>query len=462
MQQSPAHLKSYVRQALRDEALRSAVLNATQSTAHTRAGIIAQTPYWEELRSAAHAIKKDVIGNLDHYLLEFERRCGDNSITVHWAADAAEARNIILELARQKQVQTIVKSKSLTSEEVHLNPALEGAGLEVLETDLGEYIVQLMGQIPSHLIIPALHLKRQQIGRLFHEKLGVPYSEDPVDLLAVARSRLREKFLAADMGISGANFALSRAGTIVVVENEANAHLTTALPRIHVALFGIEKLLRDFSDLPVFLKLLAPSATGQKTSTYVNFIGGAAGRRYGEGPQEVHFVLLDNGRSAIVADEQLRETLYCIRCAACLNACPVYQQIGGHAYGWVYMGPIGSTLIPQYLGKIEGSQAPFLSTLCGACYEVCPLKIDLPRHLLKLRQQVVQDGPKRALERLGMKFWAGIAARPLLYRWLTKLPAFAQRFWPGAMPVPGYTGKRRFGRFDRLGFRSRYQREIKK
>ncbi len=317
--------------------------------------------------------------------------------------------------------------------------------------------MQLMGQIPSHLTAPALHLTRQDIGKLFQEKLGVDYTEDPEELLQIARKRLREKFLSADMGISGVNFAMADSGSFCVVENEANAHLSISLPRIHVAVMGIEKILPDKDSLPVFLKLLAPSATGQKATCYVNFVGGPSSEKYHEGPEEVHILLLDNGRSKILADSRLRETLFCIRCGACLNVCPVYQQVGGHAYGWVYMGPIGITLIPQYLGLIEGKYAPFASSLCGACYEICPLRINIPHHLLELRNEVVEAGQSMKIEKLGIAAWAFLAKHPMLYRFATWFPAQMQKLLPGetAFPAPGYAKERALGRFDAKGFRKR-------
>jgi len=458
MRLSPIHTKSYIRDAIKDERLRNAVEKATGTAVDSRKKMVSQIPYWEDLRCKLHNVKKEVIDHPHRYLEEFESNCLKNGFHVHWASDGEEARKIILGIAQSKDIKKIVKSKSLTTEEIHLNPVFIENGIETIETDLGEYIVQLTGQIPSHLTMPALHLSRKDIGMLFHEKLGEPYTEEPDELLRIARKKLREHFLTADMGISGVNFAIADAGVLCIVENEANAHLTTCLPEIHVAVMGIEKLLPDFSALPYFLKALAPSATGQKSSTYVNFIGNAGREKYGEGPREVHIVLLDNGRTQILKNPHLRETLFCIRCGACLNACPVYQQTGGHAYGWVYMGPIGITLIPQYLGISEGRYAPFLSSLCGACYDVCPVRINIPRHLLTLRNSVVESGYAKAMERTGMSLWAFLARHPVLYRFITWFPGKLQKVLPGktAFPVPGYGKERSFARFDSLGFRKRF------
>ncbi len=464
MNLSPENAKNLIKDALNDEQLRKAVEKATGTALASRQKVVDDIPYWELLRVKLHDIKKDVIDHLYDYLLMFESQCIKNSIIIHWAKDASEARQIILDVCRKNNVKKVVKSKSLTTEEIGINPALISRGIHTLETDLGEYIVQLMGQIPSHLTMPAMHLSRQDIGRLFEEKLGVPYTDNPEALLSTARRKLREHFMEADMGISGVNFGIADSGCFCIVENEANAHLTISLPKIHVAVMGMEKLISGMSDLPFFLKALAPSATGQRASTYVNFIGGPARKKYGEGPEEVHLVLLDNGRTSILRDPDLRETLYCIRCGACLNICPVYQKIGGHAYGWVYMGPVGATLIPQYLGLSRGRYAPFMSSLCRACYDICPVRINLPEHLVRLRSRIVDAGHTSGVERIGMALWAFLSGHPRLYRYVMMLPAKLQRLLPEnrAFPVPGFTGKRMFGRFDSKGFRRQYNEWLKK
>ncbi len=459
MDLSPIKTKSYLHEALKDTRLREAVDKATQTALIKRQAKVDHIPFWEDMRWSAHAAKKKTLENLDHYLETFEKNCQANGIIVHWARDAEEARRTILDLMREKQVKSVVKAKSLTTEELHLNHFLADNGIEALETDLGEYIVQLLDQIPSHLTAPALHLTRKDVGRVFHEKLGIPYTEDPDELLRVARAKLREKFLAADMGISGVNFGFADSGSFCVVENEANALLTVSLPRIHLAVMGIEKILPDQSTLGTFLKLLPISTTGQKASSYVDFIGGPRRGRTGEGPEEVHILLLDNGRSRILADGQLRETLFCIRCGACLNVCPIYQLVGGHAYGWVYMGPIGITLIPQYLGEVEGRYAPYVSSLCGACHQICPMHINIPHHLLKLRNRIVEKGLSLKIERLGIRAWMFLANHPLLYRLATWFPGKGQRLMPKdmAFPAPGYGKERALGLFDARGFRNRYK-----
>ncbi len=458
MKTTPLRIKKYVKQSLQNDLMRAAVRKATAIAVEKRQKLVDEIPYWEILRKKNHSYKREVIENLDRYLLRFESECKKNNFQVHWAIDSEEARRIVLKIAKENNVKKVVKSKSLTTEEIHLNSALIEEGIETIETDLGEYIVQLEGRTPSHLTMPALHLSRQDIGRLFSEKLGVDYTDDPSGLLSIARKRLRGHFLTADMGITGVNFGIAETGALCIIENEANAHLTVYLPRIHVAIMGIEKVIPSTKSLPYFLKVLPVSATGQKCSTYVNIIGGPTQNKFKEGPGQVHVILLDNGRSKILKDPELRESLFCIRCGACLNICPVYQQIGGHAYGWVYMGPIGCVLIPQYLGLSEGKYAPFLSSLCYACYKNCPVQIEIPNHLLKLRNRIVKAKKSMLLERIFIALWAYLIRHPKLYRFATWFPGRVQLLIPKgrSFPVPGYIKERSIGRFDSKGFRKRY------
>lgn len=433
----PSHLKKNIRSALKDRNLREAVARATATSVAKRARIVDQTPHWESLRAEAARIKRDVVDRLDEHLEAFEAACARTGIQVHWARNATEACARVLEVLRGRGVTEVVKSKSMVTEEIGLNAFLEAHGIASLETDLGEYIVQLAGEMPSHLTAPALHMSRRDIGRLFAEKLGTAYTENPESLTAVARERLRDRFLSAGAGISGVNFGLAREGGFVVVENECNAALTMHLPLIHVAVMGLERLIPSLEDLPVFLKLLPASATGQAMTSYVHCIQGPRDNR------EVHVILVDNGRTRILADPDQRELLHCIRCGACLNGCPVYQRLGGHAYGWVYPGPIGAALIPLYLGLDEGRDLPFASSLCGACLDMCPVRIDLPRHLLRLRSDVVAAGMAPAAERLAVKAWSFAATRPRIYRIL----AAAQRIWSRLgirMPVREWTRTRDF------------------
>jgi L-lactate dehydrogenase complex protein LldF len=414
---------------------------------------------WQALRQAAHELRLHTLLNLDHYLALFERRATASGTHVHWASDAAEARGIVTDLARRHGVRTAVKAKSMATEEIGLNHALEAIGVRALETDLGEYIIQLAGTGPSHIIAPAVHLTKEEIAAIFRDKLGVDAPADPVALTAVARTRLREEFLAAEMGISGANFLVAETGTLVMVTNEGNGRMCTTIPDLHVAVVGIDKVVPDWETLTVLLKLLARSATGQKISTYTGFITGPR-RHEGEfGPKELHLVLLDNGRSRILADPVGREMLKCIRCGCCLNVCPVYKNVGGFAYGWFISGPIGSIFSPQILGGPVARELPFASTLCGACADVCPVMIPIPKILLHLRHRIVEgdafeppSAPKslRAVATIGA---VGLGT-PWLYRlvsrlapilqvplrrdgWLPRLPAPLNR-WTRVRPLPAF------------------------
>jgi L-lactate dehydrogenase complex protein LldF len=413
--------------ALADSHLRGALKNATSLFGERRKAAAASLPNWEDLRSEARAIKDEVLSHLDRYLEEFVGNAESRGAKIHWARNAAEANSIVCGLATERKARTVVKSKSMTTEETHLNDALEAAGMQVVETDLGEYIIQLADEPPSHIIAPAIHKTRGQIAELFNAELGMPLTDDVARLTSTARATLRDRFAAADVGISGVNFAIAETGTIVIVENEGNIRLTTSLPRIHIAVMGIEKVLPHFADLDVFLKLLPRSGTGQRLTTYQSYITGTRRHPDDEGPEELHIVLLDNGRSRMLAHPVTRQSLACIRCGACLNACPVYQQVGGHAYGSVYPGPIGAVITPQLMGIEKSAQLPYASSLCGACREVCPVKIDIPRLLLHLRAEIAPRKGKLS-ERLAFKMWAQVMMRPSLYRMSSVLGRIMQRF----------------------------------
>src|SRR5919106_1778283 len=376
--------------ALNDVQLRGALRHATTMFGRRRREAAASLSNWEELRSEARAIKDEVLLHLDEYLEAFVREAERRGAKVHWAVDAAQANEIICGLTVERRARNVVKSKSMTTEEIHLNAALERAGMRVVETDLGEYIIQLAGETPSHIIAPAIHKTKRQVAELFTAELGIPPTDDIGQLTSTARSTLRQWFASADVGISGVNFGIAETGTIVIVENEGNIRLTTSLPRTHIAVMGIEKLLPRFDDLEVFLKLLPRSGTGQRLTTYQSYITGTKCNADDEGPDELHIVILDNGRSRMLAHPVTRQSLACIRCGACLNACPVYQQIGGHAYGSVYPGPIGAVITPQLVGLEKAAQLPYASSLCGACREVCPVKIDIPELLLHLRAEITE------------------------------------------------------------------------
>lgn len=415
--------------ALADVHLRGALKNATSIFGERRREAASSLPNWEDLRNQARAIKDEALLHLDRYLEEFVRNAESRGAKVHWARDAAEANAIICGLAKEVRARTIVKSKSMTTEETHLNDALEAAGMQVVETDLGEYIIQLAEETPSHIIAPAIHKTRRQVSELFTAELGVPPTDDIAQMTRTARITLRDRFAAADVGISGVNFGVAETGTIVIIENEGNIRLTTSLPRMHIAVMGIEKVIPHFADLALFLKLLSRSATGQRLSTYQSFITGVKRKPEDEGPEELHIVLLDNGRSRMLDHPVTRQSLACIRCGACLNACPVYQQIGGHAYGSVYQGPIGAVITPQLMGIEKTSQLPYASSLCGACREVCPVKIDIPRLLLHLRSEIAPRKGSTA-ERFAFKMWAKVMTNTKLYRLSSMAGRIVQRVIP--------------------------------
>ena len=381
--------------AVKDTQLRQALRRAGTGFDGTRREAIEEvTPeVWEEWREQARWIKEHTIGHLDYYLEMLERNVTAAGGRVHFAVDAQQANAIVSQIARANDVQTVTKSKSMVSEELGLNHVLESQGIDVFETDLGEYIIQLADETPSHLVAPALHKTRGQVAQLFADQLGVPYTEDIEEMARIARVVLRQKFLDADMGISGANFLVAETGSLVIITNEGNGRLCTSAPRVHVGLAGMEKVIPSLQDLAVFLRLLPRSATGQRITSYMSMVTGPRRDEDEDGPEEFHLVIVDNGRSRLLADPALRESLYCIRCGACLNVCPVYQRVGGHAYGWVYPGPIGSIVTPGLVGLGQARDLPNASTLCGACRDACPVQINIPRMLLHLRHNIA-EGPE--------------------------------------------------------------------
>ena len=406
------------------------------------------------LRDRARAIKDAALTNLAEHIETLEASVVGNGGAVHYADDAAEARRIILDLLETRGARRIVKSKSMTTEEIHLNAALAERQISAVETDFGEYIIQVAGHRPSHLVAPAIHLRTPQVAELLSRDAGQPLPADAEQLAAYARRRLRAEFAAADAGITGGNFLVAETGTLVLVSNEGNARLTTSLPRMHIALVGIEKVIPRLADLPVFLKVLARAATGQKLSIYTSLVTGP--RRPGEldGAEEFHLVLLDNGRSRILAGP-LRESLFCIRCGACLNACPIFRTVGGHAYGGVYSGPIGAVLTPLYDGLAANHHLPHASSLCGACQAACPVKIAIPEMLIQLRQRLhEQPGELGRGESLAYRVWSFAMRRPILYRlatWLATRTARrvvrpARTGWINRLPGPlaGWTQSRDF------------------
>jgi L-lactate dehydrogenase complex protein LldF len=405
--------------ALENDLLQGALKRATTLFIDRRAEAITSVTDWEALRQRARKVKEHTINNLDYYLEQLVEKVEAHGGKVYWAKTGADVSNYIIDLARSRGVKAAVKSKSMTTEEIELNHALEAADVRPIETDLGEYIIQLAHEKPSHIIVPAIHKTREQIADLFAEKLGPERPRSVAEITAVARRRLRHEFLAAEMGITGANFAIAESGTIVLVENEGNIRLSTQVPKIHVAVVGIEKVIPRFDDLSVFLRLLPRSGTGQKQTAYVSFLNGPRQRAGGpatESDFEFHLVLMDNGRTRILADEQMRESLYCIRCGACLNVCPVYQKIGGQAYGWIYPGPIGAVISPQLQSMKQSGDLPFASSLCGACRDACPVAINLPDLLLALRGKAKENRAEQKVgERAAMRGISFVARHPKLF-----------------------------------------------
>ncbi|HEY8186040.1 MAG TPA: LutB/LldF family L-lactate oxidation iron-sulfur protein, partial [Pyrinomonadaceae bacterium] len=428
---------SNARTALADTQLRGALRNLATTFGERRKVALTTVDDWEGLRERARAIKDETLAHLDKYLEAFADNAERAGAQIHWAHDDVEACAIVLKLLREHDATRVVKSKSMATEEIHLNTALEAEGLKPVETDLGEWIIQLARETPSHIVVPAIHKSKKQIAELFAEKLGIEPTDDVAVLTGAARRILRKYFAEAQAGISGVNFGVAETGTILILENEGNVRLTTSLPKTHIAVMGIEKVIPRFNDLDVFLKLLPRSGTGQSLTAYQSLITGTKRRPEDEGPEEVHIVLMDNGRSRMLSHPVTRQSLACIRCGACLNACPVYQQIGGHAYGSVYPGPIGAVITPQLIGLTKTAQLPYASSLCGACREVCPVKIDIPQLLLHLRSEIVEgtasgSAPKRPVkrniaERLAFRLYASAWSRPAVYEWGMKIARVLQR-----------------------------------
>jgi len=424
--QTSLNFRANAARAIENASLRAAMRNAADTFGTRRAAAFSAIPDLEELRDRASAVRMEVLDNLPAYVERFTANATKAGAVVHRASDAAAAREIIASILKERGAKMVAKGKSMVSEEIHLNAHLEAAGVEVVETDLGEYIIQLEGESPSHIIVPAIHKNREQVGKLFAERLGVPYSDDPQVLTKIARRVLREKFLAADAGISGANFAIAESGSLVLFTNEGNGRMVTTLPPLHIAILSIEKILPSLTDLPTFIRLLPRSATGQAITSYVSIITGT--RKPGEatGAEELQIVLLDNGRSEILAGE-CREMLKCIRCGACMNVCPVYRTVGGHAYGWTYPGPMGMVLTTLLTGMANSHPLVDASTLCGACVEVCPVRIPLVPLILKLRERRVREGFADRREELGMRIFGAAVKFPFLFYWGERL---ARLFWP--------------------------------
>lgn len=442
MQPQSLSFKANSSKALLDKDLKQALSNVKDGFIGKRAAAVALVPEWQQIRSEAKALKNHVLENLDHYLLAYESKVIENGGHVHWASTSADANGIIVDICKSVNAKTVTKGKSMVGEEASLNEAIEAAGMQAIETDLGEYIIQLAKEAPSHIIAPAIHKTREQVSDLFHEHHGkYGLHERLVDRTALvneARSVLREKFRVADVGITGANFLIAETGQHVLVTNEGNGDLTSNLPRVQIVIVGIEKVIPTLEDASCLLRLLARSATGQHYSNYTSLMSGPAREGDIDGPEQFHIVLVDNHRTEMLAGE-LREMLRCFRCGACLNHCPVYGAVGGHAYGWVYPGPMGSVVTPAMIGIENAPDLPHACTLNGRCAEVCPMSIPLPKLLREHRRQTFIKSLQSPSARYGLGLWALVAKRPALYRVLTSL----------GVSVLSKLGKKR-GKFRRM------------
>jgi L-lactate dehydrogenase complex protein LldF len=464
----PESFQQRIARALGDEPLRAALDVNTRRKVEARQASLGRLADADRVRDHARRIRAHTLSRLDHYLAEFTDRVEQHGGTVFWAATAADAVRYIVDVAKARGVRSIVKSKSMVSEEIELNPALEAAGMRVVETDLGEWVVQLDHDRPSHIVAPIMHKSRADIAKVFRREAGATDADliDIPHMTAFARRTLRQAFLTADMGISGVNFGVAETGSVCICTNEGNGRLTTTAPRIHVALMGIERIVPTPADLTVLLNLLARSGTGQALTVYTNILTGPRVRDAAaedDGPDELHVLLVDNGRSRVLSGE-LAEILYCIRCGACLNACPVYRQIGGHAYGSVYQGPVGAVLSPALFGGSEWNALPQASSLCGACRDVCPVRIDIPRMLLALRRPAAGTSGTPAWLRFGIRMYRWAATHPRAFRAAGRLGGRVARLradggWIDRLPGPleGWTRYRDFPAPPSQSFSARWR-----
>ncbi len=425
------HFKHTASMKLNDAVLQTAMKRAKGKFVDGRAAAVAEIDTWQDIRTHAAALRDRVIDHLDAYLIEFEKNAVARGAVVHWAQTAVEANAIIVAIAKNNAVKTVTKSKSMVSEEIALNDALEAVGIEVIETDLGEYILQLAKEPPSHIVAPAVHKSKEQVADLFAAAHGRPRLTDIEAMTREAREVLRGKFLAADMGVSGANFVIAETGTTLTVTNEGNADLVTTVPRIHCVVTGIEKVIPTLEDFATLIRLLPRSATGQSAANYLTLTTGVKAADELDGPEQMHIVLIDAGRTNLVGSD-MKDMLRCIRCGACMNHCPVYQNIGGHAYGWVYPGPMGSVLTPSYIGIENAGDLPNAATFCGECQVVCPVKIPLPDLMRKWRERQFDGALRPWGERAAIQLWSAFATRPRLYAFATRIAAKLGSWWGGA------------------------------
>jgi L-lactate dehydrogenase complex protein LldF len=460
-------------EGIRNPILQEALANLQERLGKGAAEAYQRLPEGPDLRLKAHDIRMESIGHLDILLDRLTQTITENGGHVFFAPDAESAITYLMGVTRDNNVKRVVKGKSMVSEEIGFNDAFAAAGIEVMETDLGEYIVQLAGEHPSHIIAPAIHKTRTDIGRLFADTIGTPFTDDPPTLTRAARKALREKFLAADMGVSGCNLACAETGHITTVSNEGNIRMSSTLPRVHVALMGMERVIARLEDHDVLFRLLSRGAAAQNMATYVSYVGGPRQPDQADGPDVFHLVILDNGRSKILADPRYREMLCCIRCAACLNVCPVYRKIGGHAYGYPYSGPVGAVVTPLLVGINRARHLCQGETLCGACRDACPINIDLPRMLLQLRAQLAEGDPRWSvvpaspLEKIVYGIWSVIIGHRRLYDQVLRAGRFFQQWMPAVdgmirrlpSPADGWTRGRNLKPLAKKSFHERWNKK---
>ncbi len=439
-----ATFKAQARQLTADLRHRGLIQTALRNYEAVRDRTKAAYQDWSGARQSAAEIKWEAVNHLDRYLTELVSKLEARGTKVHWASTGQQARDIILGIIREKNAKSVVKSKSMTSEEIHLNEALESAGLHVVESDLGEFIVQLRKEPPYHIVFPAMHLTRQEISELFARELGSEPTNSPEELTMIARRVLRQKYVSADIGFTGANFAVAETGMISITENEGNARLTAALPKVMITLLGIEKVIPRLEDLALFLPMLSTVGTGQAITCYNSFYGGPRQPGEPDGPEEFHVVLLDNHRTELLADAEQRDALHCIRCGGCLNVCPVFRNVGGHTYGTTYSGPIGSVITPHLRGLQDWKHLSYASSLCGACTDICPVKIDLHHHLLQNRRNASARKPS-FVEKWAFRMFAWIVNRPGIYNFAKRVGRVGQKLHPvvkGTRLDPAYAWTR--------------------
>ncbi len=466
MSRKPAlHFRDRACKALKDEQMRRAVRKAVDLLSGNKEKASKELDHWDDWRERGKCIRRHTLENLDFYLSQLAESVRKNGGHVHFAQNAAEAKNAIACICKQHKAKLVVKSKSMITEEIQLNETIRQGKIEVLETDLAEYILQLAREKPSHIIVPAIHKNRNQIAELFSKAARGKMEADTPTLTAFARKTLRGEFLKADIGITGCNFAVAETGAISLVTNEGNARMVTTIPKVLISVMGMERIVPTFADLEVFLSLLPRSATGQKLTSYVSIIHGPRRTGEAEGPEEFHLVIVDNGRSRILADPEFHQVLHCIRCGACFNVCPVYRQIGGHAYGSVYGGPIGAVLTPLLENDLNfWGELSYASTLCAACSNVCPMKIPIQDLLIKLRRKRVDAGYAQTLERLSFGMWRRFFKLPGRYKFAMKVAAIAQKPFvdncyikAGPPPLSNWTNSRYFPAAANKTFRNVWQ-----